>query len=155
MPKTWAWAILVYVGCGWGQNFVSCRLLSGVTFSPSPEELGHDRKVQGFQPWLFLPVHHPNRPPWQSTAAIRVSGCMSHPGLGQDSAHRKGCPWGILSPYLPSWLALLSPLKADSKLTSRKASACLPYLWSAGHHSQLPLKFQLFLCLLSLSPDPW
>lgn len=87
------------------------------------------------------PIEGDVRTAWQSTAAIRVSGYMSHSGLRQDSAHRKGCPWGIPSPYLPSWLALLSPLKAGSKLTSRKVSACLLYLWPAGDHSEPAPKF--------------
>lgn len=41
---------------------------------------------------------------------------MSHAVQSQGSAYRKGCPWDVLSPHLPAWLALLGPLKAGSKL---------------------------------------
>lgn len=76
---------------------------------------------------------------------------MYEPSRSGDSAHRKDCPWSILSLYLPSWLALLSPLKAGSKLTSGKVLACLPYLWPAGHHSQLAPKLNCFSASVSVS----
>lgn len=65
---------------------------------------------------LTTPIEAGARTPWQSTAAIRVSGSVSHPGQGPGSANRKGCPWRVLSPHLPAWFALLGLLKAGSQL---------------------------------------
>lgn len=93
----------------------------------------------------------PTEGPVAGHSSLRISRCESHQGQGQGSAYRTGCPWGVLSPHLPAWLALLGWLKTP---TSRKVSACIPDLWPTGHHSRLAPSFLLFLCLLSLSPDP-
>lgn len=71
---------------------------------------------------------------------VRVGPCRhgSHqtlqgrepPRQGQDSAHRQGCPWGVLS-HLPAWLPFLLNESWLKLPTSSKVSACLPYLWPA------------------------
>lgn len=57
---------------GWQQTFVNCRLPSGVTFSPSHEEPGHD-----FQPTT------PTEGPWQDTAASESAGVKAIKGRGR------------------------------------------------------------------------